>query len=70
MPKGGLCRGITDDCHTRDGGCDLLDEFQPFGAYAELTVRKSSDVAARPGNVIDDALGNRIYNRRKNNRQR
>ena len=68
LPKTGLCRSITNDRHTRDGGRDLLNELQPFGAYAELRHQhKSSDVAAWLGNTINEALGHRIYNRGKNN---
>src|SRR5215467_7137253 len=66
LPEAGLCRCIAKDCHTRDGRSDLLHEFEPFGAYAELGHHtKSGDVAAWPSNTVDETLGNRICRRRK-----
>ena len=51
-------------------GAICFKSSSPFGACAELRHhRKSGDVAARPGNVIDKTLGNRIDNRRKDNRE-
>src|SRR5262245_63223009 len=65
LPEAALCRCIANDCHTRDGRRDLLHEFQPFGAYAELGHdTKSGDVTAWPSKTVDETLGNRIGSRR------
>src|SRR5262245_10617084 len=61
LPEAALCRYIAKDCYTRDGRRDLLHEFQPFGAYAELGHdTKSSYVTAWPRNTIDETLSNWI----------
>src|SRR6516164_3947979 len=61
LPEAALCRCIAKDCHTRDGRRDLLHEFQPFGAYAELGYDTiSGDVTAWPSNTVDETLSNRI----------
>ena len=39
--------GITNDCHSRHGRSDLLQQFQPFHADAVFKRNETSGVAAR-----------------------
>jgi hypothetical protein len=61
-------RGIAQDRRSRHARCDLLEQFQPFRADAVFEIDKSSGIAARPRQTIDEAGADRIGNDHKYDR--
>src|SRR5262249_36141087 len=49
--------------HQADPGhrrCDILEDLQPFAYQGEIWIAEPSDIAVRPGEILDDALADRI----------
>ena len=50
-------------------GCDLFEQLEPFCAEAVLEQGKSSDVATRPRQALDESRADRIDNTHEHNRR-
>ena len=61
--------GIAKHCRARHTWRDLLEKLQPFPAHTVFENHKTGDVAARPGQAIDDAGADRIGYAHKHDRQ-
>ena len=60
--------GIPKDRHSRQAGRDLLEQLQPFPAYAVFGGHETGDVAARPRQAFDKAGTDRIAGDREYDR--
>src|SRR5262249_44162368 len=45
---------------SRRGGCDILEDLQPFAYQGEIWIAEPSDITVRPSETLDDALADRI----------
>jgi hypothetical protein len=50
----------------RNARRDLLEQLQPLAAHRGFQIEETGDVAARPGQARDEAVADRIRNRRHN----
>jgi hypothetical protein len=62
--------GIPDDCDPRHAGGDLLEQFQPFPAQAEIVRGETSGVTARTRQARNPAAADRIDDGHEDNRHR
>src|SRR5262249_36712808 len=60
LANAGRDGGIANDRSARRIGCDLLEHLQPFRADAVIKLSETGDVAAGPGETVDEARANRI----------
>jgi hypothetical protein len=69
MPSDGAAVWTApNDRHPRDGGRNLLEQLQPFGAHAELEIGKASGVAAGARQTVHVAGADRIDDGHKHDR--
>src|SRR5262245_4006803 len=57
MPDANVAARSTATRQARD---DLLERFQPFGAYAVLELNEAGGIAARPCHALDEAAADRV----------
>ena len=70
LTKPGGLRGLVENRRTSHARRDLFEKFDPFRAYAELPLGKSSGVAARPRQTGDVARADRIGDQKEHDRHR
>src|SRR6516165_4102093 len=66
----GAHSGVPKDRCSRHAGRDLLEQLKPFSAEGVLECAKSSDVAARMCQGLDEPGANWVGDRRKHDRYR
>jgi hypothetical protein len=66
----GTHSGVPKDRCSRHAGRDFFEQFEPFSAEGVLVQGKSSDVAARTRQALDEACANRVNDTHEHNRHR
>src|SRR5262245_46871359 len=52
--------GVSHDSYSRHTRCDLLEQLQPFAGQAVFVIEKTSNIAARSRQALDEACADGI----------
>src|SRR5262245_20571963 len=69
LADAGPARWVTEHCHTRHAGRNLLEQFQPFPGEAVFKLSEAGSVAARPRHAFDKSRTDWIDDLRKHDRE-